>query len=295
MAIHMLSQARKVNDVKNRVLFVDDEPTIRVTLQAILQREGFDVTVAATVPEALDYIAKQRFDALLADMNIGEPGDGFTVISAMRRCQPETATIVLTGYPDFESALKAIRSQVDDYLTKPADVKLVVSAIRENIQKPRRFSPIQSKRVSTVLREQANHIIEEWLAATTGSEELSRIPLSNRERIDHLPAILAELADQVDSERFVAGEEALEAARAHGIQRRKQGFNASNIVAESRLLHMIVSATLQQHLLSIDMSTLFSDLMQFGESLHQQLEESIRAFDEEASPRLILGSPQPPS
>jgi hypothetical protein len=54
-------------------------------------------------------------------------------------------------------------------------------------------------------------------------------------------------------------------------------------VAEARILHNIVSNTVQEHLLSIDMSTLTSDLMQFGESLHEQLEASIQAFDEEAS------------
>jgi len=71
-----------------RILFVDDEPGIRVTLSAILQANGFQVTSAATVAEALREINSQTFDALISDLNIGEPGDGFTVVSAMRRTQP---------------------------------------------------------------------------------------------------------------------------------------------------------------------------------------------------------------
>lgn len=59
---------------KIKVLFVDDEPAIRMTLSAILEQEGFQVTTAATVPEALDYIRKDRFDLLLSDMNIGGAG-----------------------------------------------------------------------------------------------------------------------------------------------------------------------------------------------------------------------------
>ena len=105
--------------MKNRVLFVDDESAIRVTLPAILEMRGFEVTVAATVPEALDAIRSKTFDVLLSDLNIGEPGDGFTVVSAMRRTQPNCRTIILTGFPDFDKALRSIREQADDYVVKP--------------------------------------------------------------------------------------------------------------------------------------------------------------------------------
>ena len=90
---------------KTRILFADDEPGIRMTLPLILEQEGFEVSVAATVAEALAYINRDSFDVLLADLNIGERGDGFTLISAMRRVQPQAVTLILTGYPDFATAL----------------------------------------------------------------------------------------------------------------------------------------------------------------------------------------------
>src|ERR1700681_4404416 len=68
-----------------RILFVDDEAGIRKTLQIILEQHGFQVTAAATVPEALEHLNHATFDVLLSDLNIGQPGDGFTVVSAMRR------------------------------------------------------------------------------------------------------------------------------------------------------------------------------------------------------------------
>src|SRR3954464_15287260 len=118
-----------------RVLFVDDEPTIRLTLPKILEMHQFEVKAAANVAEALKLIQSEKFDVLLSDLNIGEPSDGFTVVSAMRRVQPEAVTIIITGYPAFESALQAIREQVDDYIAKPADINDLVLTIQKKLTK----------------------------------------------------------------------------------------------------------------------------------------------------------------
>src|SRR5215472_6606313 len=122
---------------QTKILFVDDEPGIRATLPVILNQFGFNVTTAASVPEALHLVATEPFDVLIADLNIGQPGDGFTVVSAMRRTQPSAVTFILTGYPAFETALEAIRQQVDDYLIKPADVPTMVQKIRTKLATPR--------------------------------------------------------------------------------------------------------------------------------------------------------------
>src|SRR3954447_4465822 len=116
-----------------KLLFVDDEPTIRLTLPQILEMHEFEVKAAASVTEALALIQTEKFDVLLSDLNIGEQSDGFTVVSAMRRVQPHALTIILTGYPAFESALQAIREQVDDYIAKPANVDELVSTIKSKL------------------------------------------------------------------------------------------------------------------------------------------------------------------
>ena len=105
-----------------RILFVDDEESIRLTLPPVLRDKGFEVMAAASVAEALVEINTQKFDALIADLNLAEEGDGFLVISAMRHIQPHCVNLILTGYPALETAHQAIHSQVDDYLTKPTDL-----------------------------------------------------------------------------------------------------------------------------------------------------------------------------
>ena len=126
--------------LSKRLLFVDDEEGIRETLPLLLQARGFDVRVAASVAEALVEIRSHKFDVLLSDLNIGKDGDGFTVVKAMRRAQPNCVTVLLTGYPGFESALQAIHDEVDDYFVKPAELDSLISTIERKLL-ARRIQP----------------------------------------------------------------------------------------------------------------------------------------------------------
>lgn len=118
---------------RKRLLFVDDEPSIRLTLPPVLEDHGFAVTTAESVDDAIARMNDARFDVLLSDLNIGQEGDGFQVVSAMKKRHPGCVTIILTGYPAFESAVLAIRHQVDDYVVKPADIDILVKAIRRKL------------------------------------------------------------------------------------------------------------------------------------------------------------------
>jgi len=127
------SVAGSVQPLSKRLLFVDDEPSIRLTLPPILQTRGFEVRTAASVSEALASIELYKFDILLSDLNVSEEGDGFTIVHAMRIANPHCVTILLTGYPAFESAVEAIHHEVDDYFVKPADVESLISTMERKL------------------------------------------------------------------------------------------------------------------------------------------------------------------
>src|SRR2546422_8054771 len=146
-----------------RVLFVDDEPSIRLTLPPVLQEAGFEVRVSESVPDALFEINTNPFDVLISDLNIGEEGDGFLVVSAMRHIQPDCTNFILTGYPAFETALQAIHNQVDDYLVKPVEVGSLIKAVRDRVESRRRKPT--GLRLSTFLKENASEIAEHTRAA----------------------------------------------------------------------------------------------------------------------------------
>ena len=118
---------------RKRILFVDDEPAIRLTLPHILSSRGFEVISAADVENAVAEIKARQFDALLSDLNIPVSNEGFEVISAMRRHQPRCVNFILTGYPGEASSALAIEHQVAHYFTKPVDIEALVSKMNEKI------------------------------------------------------------------------------------------------------------------------------------------------------------------
>jgi CheY-like chemotaxis protein len=248
-----------------------------MTLPAILSRFDFNVTSAADVPEALRLIASQQFDVLISDLNIGQPGDGFTVVSAMRRTQPNATTFILTGYPAFETALEAIRQQVDDYLVKPADVTTVVEKIRAKLAAPRNSVPrMEVKRLAAILDGSKSEIVTQWMDAAKQDPQISAWKLSDHDLTDHLPAVISEIISSSRGPRLSAG--AFEAARTHGKTRFQQGCTIPSMIREGRLLHETVSRVVQDNLLGADISFIVPDIMAVGESMQAFLEESIRAY-----------------
>jgi DNA-binding NtrC family response regulator len=118
---------------KARILFVDDEASIRLTLPRVLAKFGFDVTSAGTLDDALTEIHTKQFDILLSDLNLPQPNAGFNVIAEMRKAQPRCINFILTGYPADESFQRANGHDVAHYFTKPVDIEELVSTIRKNL------------------------------------------------------------------------------------------------------------------------------------------------------------------
>ncbi len=262
---------------KPRVLFVDDEASLRSTWSAILGGEGFEVNTAPNVTDALSLITTKIYDALIADLNIGQPGDGFTVVSAMRRVQPKAVTMILTGYPAFQAALRAIHEQVDDFLTKPADPENVIGRLRENLVRRRTPDTVLTQRLPQVIAQHRQSIIESWFQAVENNKELSAIKLTREERIDHLPQVLDELVKAQVSETGI--DPAMrDSAIQHGITRKKQKYTSSMLLEETRILHRRIADCMQRNLMTIDISNVLPDMVQVHDKLHLMLRYALEAF-----------------
>jgi DNA-binding response OmpR family regulator len=102
-------------------------------MTATLEHRGFKVVSAANVTEALKHIATESFDVLLTDLHMPNPGDDFTVVTAMRHSRPDALTLLVSGYPDVQSAMAAILLEADEILVKPFDVGRLADLIREKM------------------------------------------------------------------------------------------------------------------------------------------------------------------
>lgn len=266
-----------------RLLFVDDEEGIRLTLSEILRRNGFEVTAAADVREAIAAINSQTFDVLLSDLNIGQPGDGFTVVSAMRRTQPDVLCMILTGYPAFETALQAIRDQVDDYIVKPADVVSLVENIRARLVNRTKRRLLELRRAHAILQENKEEVIRRWLGAMESDPDISAIKLNAKGRRNHVDQLIDAIVKNSAEPQAGIARAMLKGAEIHGSLRFRQGYSLPLLVREARLLQDTIGSLIQENLLAVEISWLVPDLISIGHTIEQLLEESIRAFVAEQS------------
>ena len=131
---------------RSRLLVVDDEENVRFTTAAILEQEGYEVEAAADGTEALQRVARGRFDLVLTDLRM-EDMDGITLLHELQTKHPNIVTIVLTGYASIESSIDALRQGVYDYLVKPCvvdDLKRTVRRALEHREQRMRISELSS-------------------------------------------------------------------------------------------------------------------------------------------------------
>jgi YesN/AraC family two-component response regulator len=254
-------------------------------MPAILRAHGFDVCTAATVAQALTEMTTRHFDILISDLNIGAPGDGFTVVSAMRRTQPDCINFIVTGFPAFEIALAAIQRQVDEVLVKPARIENLIEMIEDRL---RERSPghhaMTPMRLADLLRACAEELLLDLLRALQADSVLGALPLGDEARIGHFSALLAEVANQMDSSTpDQPTERSLELSRAHGTARFADGYSAAMLVSEMRKLEDAVYDKVRQRLLLLDTSNVVLDLKRLHHCLSTQLETSVQAFWMEAA------------
>jgi YesN/AraC family two-component response regulator len=252
------------------MLFVDDEPGIRLTLPQILRMKGYDVEVASSVAEALTAIQSRSFDVLLSDLNIGNAGDGFTVVSAMRRTQPGCITLILTGYPGFETALQAIRSQVDDYLVKPTQVERLLETIETKLKQRSPHQPLPAKRVAQMMHDYQEEVITRALASLSAGSKLTKVKARNGSS-ELLSRLTAALGSGLERESLAYG-------AAHGLLRRGQECSIDDLFEEFRALERAVYEVVQENLLVADVSNLVPDLRAFNDHVQEVLRHAVNAY-----------------
>jgi two-component system nitrogen regulation response regulator NtrX len=111
-----------------RVLVVDDEQGIRVSLGQILRDEGFEVEAVASGEEALERLGRESFDLLLLDVWL--PGkDGLQVLEEIRATHPDPAVVMISGHASVEAAVRATKLGAFDFVEKPLSLEKITLVV----------------------------------------------------------------------------------------------------------------------------------------------------------------------
>jgi DNA-binding response OmpR family regulator len=265
----------------HRILLVDDDHAVRAMMNATLERKGFQVVAVATVTEALRLIVTESFDVLITDLHMPNAGDGFTLVTAMRHSQPDALTLLVSGYPDVQSAMAAILLEADEIIVKPFEAGKLAELVHNKLvtRKPAARTP--KERVAAILERCISAIVDEWLVRVKKNKDLNHVSLTDKERTGYLPKLIEDLIARLRAPN-TPGEESdsphSAAAVAHGQMRRLQGYTAGMLVHDSRILQVTIFWTLQCNLSALDFSLLLPDVMTIADEVDSQLTQTMDSF-----------------
>lgn len=113
--------------MKEQILIMEDEAAIQSILYELLEDAGYEVSVASDGLEGLNSFRKQSFALILLDIMMPKI-DGYAVCELIRR-ESDVPIIMLTALDEEEAQIKAFELKVDDYITKPFSLKLVLMRV----------------------------------------------------------------------------------------------------------------------------------------------------------------------
>jgi len=117
--------------MNENILLVDDEPGIRKVLRISLSEMGYAVSTAENGEEALALFRETAPEIVVTDIKM--PGmDGIRLLREIKRENPETEVIVITGHGDMELAIRSLKHEAADFITKPIDDTELENALRKS-------------------------------------------------------------------------------------------------------------------------------------------------------------------
>ena len=129
---------------------VDDEEQFRATTSRLLNKRGYDTTIAGTGEEAINILKGKPYDVVVLDVKM--PGmDGHEALSQIKDINPETQVIMLTGHGTPDSAKESLIRNAFDYLNKPCDIDILCSKINDAYAAKHHGEPREEKTARDIM------------------------------------------------------------------------------------------------------------------------------------------------
>ncbi len=119
---------------ERRILIVDDEESLRLTFEMFLRREGYEhVTVAPTLKKAIELISTSSFDLIISDIVL-EGDKGTDLLRHIREIGISCPVVMITGFPNLDSASEAVRYGAFDYVSKPVNKEKLLKIVSQALK-----------------------------------------------------------------------------------------------------------------------------------------------------------------
>ncbi len=145
-----MAEATEDITARERILVVDDDPSMRQFLSIMLSKEGYDVVTVSTGQEAIERVRAEAVDVVITDIKM--PGmDGIAVLESLKKADPSLPVVIMTAYASQQTAIDALNKGAFQYLEKKAkndDIKLVVknALAMKRVQRENQYLKKQLKR-----------------------------------------------------------------------------------------------------------------------------------------------------
>ncbi|MBI5875441.1 MAG: response regulator [Deltaproteobacteria bacterium] len=117
---------------KAAILIVDDEPNILDFLKVNMELSGYDVLTASNGTDALEIAARECPDIMLSDIRLPDI-NGIELMKKARECCKDLHVILMTGYQDMETTIKAMQGGAFDYIAKPINMDELEIAVKRAV------------------------------------------------------------------------------------------------------------------------------------------------------------------
>ena len=133
---HVAEEANVTMPALATILIVDDEFSVRDSLQHWFRKDGYEVCAAADADEALATLEADAFDVALLDVRL--PGmDGISLLSELRRRWPRTIVVMITAFASVDTAVQALKLGAADYVTKPINPEELSHVVAQSLAQRR--------------------------------------------------------------------------------------------------------------------------------------------------------------
>jgi two-component system response regulator HydG len=132
-----------------KILLVEDDVAFCTMLKTFLVKKDCEVDAVYTATEALNLVAKNRYDVVISDVRLPDK-EGLEILQAVNQKGDKTGVIMMTSYAEISMAVNAIKEGALDYIAKPFHPEVIMKAINDALEGPGSVKPVTKKKETSV-------------------------------------------------------------------------------------------------------------------------------------------------